>query len=349
MSAQYDPISRRDFLGLMGLSCLSTAGAPGFPPPPYGLETPRGLGRVATSSIGLYKEPAFRARRLGKLTRDELINVLTHEVADDGPPHNPIWYRVPDGYVHSGRIQLVRWEPQIPKRDIPPGGALFEISVPYTRTYRHADPASEPIYRLYYQSTAWVEALVVGADGRDWYQLIDDLLKVRYFARAEHLRCVSPDELTPLSPQVPAHKKRIEVSLADQELRAFESGDLIFKTSIASGIPSSDPTDNGVPTTTPSGEFYVEIKMALRHMGDGHLTSDLEAYELPGVPWVSFFHLTGVGFHGTYWHNDFGHPMSHGCINMRPEEAKWLYRWTAPTASPEEMRHIGHGTLVIIN
>jgi len=349
MSSPLNSITRRDFLGLSGLSCLSLAWAPLVPPPPYGLGAPRGLGRVASSWIGLYKEPSFRATRLSKLARDELINILTHEVADDGPSHNPVWYRVPDGYVHSGRLQSVRWEPQIPKQAIPPGGALFEISVPYTRTYRQADPASEPFYRLYYQSTAWVEALVVGADGRAWYRLVDDLLKVRYFTRAEHLRWIPPEELAPLSPDVPGHKKRIEVTLADQELRAFEFDELVFKTNISSGISSNEPTENGIPTTTPSGQFYVEIKMALRHMGDGHLTSDLEAYELPGVPWVSFFHLTGVGFHGTYWHNDFGRPMSHGCINMRPEEAKWLYRWTAPQASPEEMRRIGHGTLVLVN
>jgi hypothetical protein len=304
---------------------------------------------VATTSIGVFREPSFRARRLGNLARDELATILAHEVADDGPPHNPVWYRVPDGYAHSGRLQPVRWEPQVPRSDIPTGGALFEISVPFTRCFRRPDPASDPLYRLYYQSTAWVEALLTGADGRAWYQLVDDLLKVRYFARAEHLRWVPPGELTPLSPDVPAHKKRIEVSLADQELRAFEFDDLVFKTSISSGIPNDEPTENGIPTATPTGQFYVEVKLALRHMGDGHLTSNLEAYELPGVPWVSFFHLTGVGFHGTYWHNDYGRPMSHGCINMRPEEARWIYRWTAPTASPGEMRRIGHGTLVLVS
>jgi lipoprotein-anchoring transpeptidase ErfK/SrfK len=83
-------------------------------------------------------------------------------------------------------------------------------------------------------------------------------------------------------------------------------------------------------------------------MGDGNLTSDLSAYELPGVPWVSFFTETGVAFHGTYWHNDFGRPKSHGCINMQTDEAKWLYRWTRPEISPSETRRIARGTTILI-
>ena len=84
-------------------------------------------------------------------------------------------------------------------------------------------------------------------------------------------------------------------------------------------------------------------------MGDGNLTSDLNAYELPGVPWVSFFTTTGVAFHGTYWHNDFGRPKSHGCVNMRTEEARWLYRWTLPVVSPDQIRRIARGTPILIS
>jgi len=88
--------------------------------------------------------------------------------------------------------------------------------------------------------------------------------------------------------------------------------------------------------------------MPSKHMGDGKLTDDIFAYELPGVPWVCFFHETGVAFHGTYWHHNFGRKMSHGCINMHTEEAKWLYRWTTPVASPYEWEKKGYGTRVIV-
>jgi lipoprotein-anchoring transpeptidase ErfK/SrfK len=57
-------------------------------------------------------------------------------------------------------------------------------------------------------------------------------------------------------------------------------------------------------------------------------------YNLPGVPWCSFFTGSGHAFHGTYWHNDYGHPRSNGCINLPSSVSKWLYRWTSPVVPP---------------
>jgi hypothetical protein len=84
-------------------------------------------------------------------------------------------------------------------------------------------------------------------------------------------------------------------------------------------------------------------------MGGGTLTDDLEAYVLPGVPWVSFFELeTGVAFHGTYWHQNYGITMSSGCVNMRNEDAKWLYLWSLPEVNDENWHHKGFGTKVVV-
>jgi hypothetical protein len=338
-------LSRRDLLKLGALASTALALRP-IPP----VADPQGiaLGRVTTTWIGLYSEPSFRAPRRTRLDRDDLVTLLERETADEGPIHNPLWYAVADGYAHSGHLQLVRWLVQEPVRSLPSGGGLFEVSVPYTRTHRHADPASDPLYRLYYQSTHWVDGIVTGADGRTWYRILDDILYIHYFARAEHLRQVQAEELTPVSPEVPAREKRIEVSLSAQEVWAYEGDRLVLRTRISSGIPDPRPKDNGIPTITPSGVFSVSKKTPMRHMGDGHITADLEAYELPGVPWVSFFHETGVGFHGTYWHTDYGTPRSHGCINMRPEEAKWLYRWSTPVAAWNDRIRNGRGTSVIV-
>jgi len=235
------------------------------------------------------------------------------------------------------------------EQSIPSAGALFEVSVPYTRTHRGPDPASDPLYRLYYQSTAWVISSGTGEDGRIWYELLDDLLRIRYYARAEHLRRISKAEVTPISADVPLRHKQISVDLRTQELFCYEFGQLVFRTRISSGIPDTRPRENGIPTITPSGQFFIEVKMPSRHMGDGRITPDLEAYELPGVPWVSFFTATGIAFHGTYWHNDFGRPMSHGCINMDTQEARWLYRWTLPVVQPDEKHRIGRGTPIYIS
>jgi hypothetical protein len=340
-----DAVSRRDFLKV---SALALGGLAIIPPPPLNSPIPLGLGRVTISSIGLYPEPSFRAKPLTRLKRDTIITLLAAEFSDEGPVHNPLWYRCMDGYAHSGHLQPVQWNPQKPQNTIPETGALFEVSVPLSRSYRKPDPCSDPLYRLYYQSTAWVQTIEKGTDGRWWYRLIDDLLKVAYYVRAEHLRRIEPQELSPISPEVPLHEKSIQVSLAQQELLAFENDRLMLRTRISSGVPNSTPGDNGIPTATPKGRFYVTKKTPLRHMGDGHLTPNLNAYELPGVPWVSFFHNTGVAFHGTYWHCDFGTPKSHGCVNMRTEEAKWLFRWTMPTIEADQMLKTGHGTSVEI-
>jgi hypothetical protein len=337
-------LQRRDVLKLAAL----TAGAAAFRPLPPSIAPDPSLARVGTTWIGLYSEPSFRAQRRTRLFRDELVNLQARETSDEGPPHNPVWYRLADGYAHSGNLQLVRWLPQEPVVFLPEKGALFEVSVPFTRSHRFADPASDPLYRLYYQSTHWVDQIAVGVDGRTWYRVLDDILYIHYFVRAEHLRRVSPEEFSPVSPEVGPRDKRIEVHLSHQEVLAFEKDRLVLRTRVSSGIPDSRPKDNGVPTITPSGVFAVTKKTPMRHMGDGHLTADLEAYELPGVPWVSFFHETGVGFHGTYWHNDFGTPRSHGCINMRTEEARWLYRWTTPVAEPADRLRLGRGTTVVV-
>lgn len=337
-------ISRRQF----GQAALLAAGAALLPQSLAAARIPSvKLGRVAATWIGLYSEPDFSSTRRIQLFRDELITILS-TVEAEGPSHNPHWHETAQGYIHSGSVQVVRWNPQQPLELLPDSGALFEISVPYTRTYQQPDPASRPLYRLYYESTAWVTEHVRDNSGRSWYRVNDELLHTDYFARAEHFRWVTPEEVSPLSPDVPDHEKKIIVSLADQTVSAYEREKVVFEASISSGIPDSKPRENGIPTITPTGRFYIDKKMPVRHMGDGNLTSDLEAYELPGIPWVSFFHETGVAFHGTFWHADFGRPRSHGCVNMRNEDARWLYRWTTPSVAYSDRLQMGYGTTVIV-
>jgi lipoprotein-anchoring transpeptidase ErfK/SrfK len=109
------------------------------------------------------------------------------------------------------------------------------------------------------------------------------------------------------------------------------------------------PPEGMIKTDTPTGEYRIQVKMPSKHMGDGNLTSDIEAYELPGVPWVCFFQLEhGVATHGTYWHTNYGTFMSRGCVNMRSEEAKWLFRWTTPVYQIGNIDQKGYGTVVKI-
>lgn len=100
----------------------------------------------------------------------------------------------------------------------------------------------------------------------------------------------------------------IEVDLSDQKLHAYQGSQLLKTFAISSGT-SKNPT---VP-----GEFKVYAKYTSYTMrGPG--------YYLPDVPYSLFF-FKGYSIHGTYWHHNFGTPMSHGCVNMETGAAEWLY------------------------
>jgi lipoprotein-anchoring transpeptidase ErfK/SrfK len=75
-------------------------------------------------------------------------------------------------------------------------------------------------------------------------------------------------------------------------------------------------------------------------------------YSTPAVPWNTFIHGDGVAIHGAFWHNDFGEKRSHGCINVKPEDAKWIFRWTTPyitlQQSEQRMTYPDHGTIVSV-
>jgi hypothetical protein len=346
------PLSRRTFLkiGAAALAGLALKPLPWLEAP-EGTDLPEhpkpvGKGRVTIDTVSVYQEPNFKSERIGLLRRDKIVNLYEVIYSPNGPKHNPRWYRVQAGFAHSAYLQRVEVIYNRPLSWIPEAGRLGEITVPYSISYRRTRQGWEPLYRLYYTSVYWITSLEEGPDGTVWYGLTDDLLHVQYCVPAKHVRPVTPEELTPISPGVPASDKRIEVSLSQQTLTAYEGDQVVLRTKVSTGIPSGGPPPNGIPTETPDGHFHIEVKVPSRHMGDGRLTSDLGAYELPGVPWVSFFHETGVGFHGTYWHDNFGARMSHGCVNMRNEDAKWLYRWANPVAEYQDWNRKGHGTYV---
>jgi lipoprotein-anchoring transpeptidase ErfK/SrfK len=158
----------------------------------------------------------------------------------------------------------------------------------------------------------------------------DDRKKLAYWGHAEHFRPVLEAELTPIHPEVPADEKWLQVNLAQQWVTAYEAGRPVFQARAATGAVFSTGDFR-----TPRGSFQTRRKRPSRHMAGGDLAAD-DRFDLPGVPWVSYFTSSGVSFHGTYWHNDFGRPRSHGCVNLTPQAAKWIYRWTLPHVPPGE-------------
>jgi lipoprotein-anchoring transpeptidase ErfK/SrfK len=348
--------SRRDFLKLGAFGLGSLAFHPLLSTEPT-ISTGM-VARVATTrvnpdgtlSVSVYSQPNDKSQIICQRYRDELVNIYYEVISPDGPYYNPKWYRVWNGYMHSASLQIVstRLNPVI--LDIPANGFLGEVTVPMTQTMRLMNKTDwEPVYRLYYGSTHWIVGIDNGPDGEPWYRLKDELTKVEYNVSAPHLRQVTAEELTPLSPDIPVSQKRIEVSLSEQTLRAYESDKLVLQTKISSGNAGLNPNHIGIPTSTPTGTFHIEVKVPSKHMGDGITTASLAAYELPGVPWVSFFVPDiGIALHGTYWHDNFGLPMSHGCVNMRTEDAKWIYRWTTPVIKVDQDHQGGFGTTVTV-
>lgn len=140
-----------------------------------------------------------------------------------------------------------------------------------------------------------------------------------------------PSSFTPISEvlgQEHAPAKRIEVDLTTQTTYAYEGDRLVYSFTVSTGLWG----------WTPTGEFTIWTKVRSQLMQGGSKEKGTYYY-LPNVPYVMFFYndeiekMRGFSFHGAYWHNNFGHPMSHGCINMRHEDAKLLYEWATPVVT----------------
>jgi lipoprotein-anchoring transpeptidase ErfK/SrfK len=334
--------SRRDFLKLSSYSLM------GVFLPELSLHFPPGddfanlQARIINRTVWSYDEPDAKSRRTKLYWHDLVVPITNTTVSKDESAYNRIWYQLEEsGYAYSGSIQPVRTILNQPQ-PIPTRGALGEVSVPYTDAYLEPDNGAEFVYRLYYETVHWVASAIDSKDGNTWYRLLDDKFERNYHVPAEHIRLISNEELAPLSPQVPVEHKRVEVRLNEQLLLAYENGRAVFATRISTGRKRLSGK-----YTTPVGDFITYHKRPTRHMAAGDIASN--GFDFPGVPWVLYITEGGISFHGTYWHNDYGVPHSHGCINMTSQAAKWLYRWTLPTVPPEKFLIYGYvGTKVEI-
>ncbi len=118
--------------------------------------------------------------------------------------------------------------------------------------------------------------------------------------------------------------KEIVVSISAQSLWAYEDGELVQSTLVSTGTAE-------VPeTTTPIGQWTILTKYDIQDM-EGTISD--EYYFVEDVPDVMYFDNLGNALHGTYWHNNFGTPMSHGCVNLPLDVAAWMYDW-APIGTP---------------
>ena len=366
-------VTRRDFLKLGGLSLAAFAFGEAFQTRedqsdlfvtdfPRQPESDLGmLGRVAVKQVDVRSLPNDQAPIVGNRFKDQILQIY-EELRPPGAPifYNTLWYRVWGGYVHSARLQRVDIRLNEPAKWIAPAGELVEVTVPYTTAYQYTKWDGWTPWRgsrLYFSSTHWATAVEDGPDKQPWYKIVNELSQSEvYHVPAAHLRLIAPAEYSPLSADIPADKKRIEVSLREQTVRAFENNELVLETRISSGVPNSRLQEGDLPTSTPLGDYVIYSKMPSKHMGSVAGGEEVEAsggFTLPGVPWTCFFRSPGgYALHGTYWHNNFGLQMSHGCVNMRNQDALFLFRWTTPVFDPLKIENhadwevTGHGTRV---
>ena len=332
-------LTRRDFMKLAGAGTLGLV-LPELKLGTAAQEAPL-QGRMTISGIPLYESPSFNAKKLRLFNRDQVEAVAGQVEGDEGNPFNRNWYRIAEGFTYSGWVQPVETHYQKPVLGIPAEGQVGEITIPV------CDPRLDPTvyakrgYRLYYGTTHWVQrTLMVPSEKSLWYEIFDFHLHKSFFVPTYAMRLIPPEELSLLSPEVPESEKSIHVDLGTQLVTAFEGDKMVFSSRCSSGTKG---------TRTPEGEFQTYHKGPSIHMtneGD----DEANIYDLPGVPWCSFFTGVGNAFHGTYWHNDYGRPRSHGCVNLPSEAAKFIYRWTRPEVPPDtDYLHLpGEGTRVVI-
>ena len=341
-------ISRRDFLKACGLS-LAGLMIPSKLLSPSTRDEPRMrkdilLGRVTQNAVKMYEKPSVSAGVIQEMEMDSLYRITQATVSEDEHVANRVWYELDGkGFAYSGRIQPVRQILNNADTNIRNQGCLGEITVPFVDAYTGIDDDRSFAYRFYYGGTFWVLKWLRDKAGSLWYQLLDDRYYNVYYVPAYYMRLVPSSELMPISNKVPPEDKKILIDLKTQFLTAYEGEKLVYMSRISSGVRLKE---GGF--ATPKGHYRTYRKRPCRHMATP--ASEFGGgFDLPGVPWVSYFTSDGIALHGAYWHNDFGVPHSHGCVNLTPRAAKWIYRWTTPTVPSDRYFFADdNGTRVII-
>jgi lipoprotein-anchoring transpeptidase ErfK/SrfK len=302
------------------------------------------LGRVAVGMVDLKQSPDPESQTLGVLYEDAVVPWL-REVSGTKPSFifvNQRWVETPKGYIYGPYLQPVFNRPNPVVDKLPPStrgeGMWVEVTVPFAEAALvQPEPSSnswakakmekgQPL-RVYYSQTFWVDGVRSGDSGQVYYRINPnyyggvDMLWVA----AEALRPITLDELQPIHPD--ATDKRIEVDATHQTLSCFEGDEEVLFSRVSTGAKYDmygNPVDKWA---TPVGPHRVERKYISLQMSGGTTGA---GYDLPGIAWTCIFASGGVAIHSTFWHNNYGDPVSHGCVNCSPEVSKWIFRWTSP-------------------
>ena len=335
-------MTRREFLRL-GALALGGLALPNWSRGRYSLaDFPQAdkLGRVGWYSVDLKERPDHESKSIGVLYEDSVVPWL-HETVGKRPfRNNQRYVETPGGYVWSGDLIPVHNQPNQAVTTLPQSGdkigmwvevtvpyidAILENSSPISSFFQYRVDHGLPI-RLYDSQILWVDSLRVDDSGIIWYRVNErygnpgDIL----WAPGEAFRPLTSEELTPINPDVEDKRIVVHVRWEEQYLSCFEGNHEVYYCRISSGVSSGSTPLSAVG----SPGFPIWRKLHSLHMSGG---TNAEGWDLPGIGWTSLFHGEGVAIHATFWHNNYGEPMSHGCVNCSPQDAKWIFRWTQPT------------------
>ena len=330
--------NRRDFINLSVLAAGSAILKPwtystlmeDFP------EADR-LGRIAVGRVDIKIRPDYDAPTIGIYYEDAVVPWIREVIGKWPFRNNQRWVETPDGYIWGPNVQPVNNLPNPPIEGIPDSmdGIWVEVTVPWVNAIIDNPPARSTWWaylaaknlppRFYYAQILWVDQIKLGGDGKLWYRINErygnpgDLL----WAPAEAFRPISNTEMNPISTEVEEKQIVVDVTPSHQTLSCYEGASEVYFCRIASG---KEPFGTELSAYGSPG-FNIWRKLHSLQMAGG---TNQAGWEIPGIGWVSLFHGDGVAIHSTFWHNNFGEPSSHGCINAAPEDAKWIFRWATP-------------------
>ena len=339
-----DGLSRRNFIKLFGVGLASM----GFYPkmqinnsvvfPNYGR-----LGRVCIiGRVDIKTAPYENSQTVGVLYEDAVVPWLREVVAKE-PNYNFFnqkWVETPDGYIFAPYLQPVMNISNSSINKLIPmsigEGMWAEVTVPYADVALVYGPSSNswvrtridaglPL-RVYYNQVYYVDQIKTDDNGKIYYRANPnywggvDMMWVP----AEAMRPIPSEELASINPD--AENKKIIVDVNKQTLSCYEGDVEVFYCRVSTGYFDKASGPEGT-WSTPIGSFLISRKFISLQMSGG---ASGAPYELPGIGWVSIFATGGVAIHATVWHNDFGTPKSHGCVNTLPEDAKWIFLWSLP-------------------
>ncbi len=357
-------LSRRDFLKLTGAGLGALALGP-FRRAAAQFPAVERLGRVTEARVDIKSMPHPDMPTIGQLAADTVVE-WRREVTGMSPTYisrNQRWVETEHGYIFASHLQPVRNLPNPPLAEMPAGlpGFWAEVTIPYVDLILDGPPVSPWLKsliqynfppRLYYGQVVWIDRIKTGDDGRIYYRFNEDQghgygYGDIFWADGSAFYILKEEDVAPISPDVDPAEKTIAVDLTYQTLSCYEGNREVFFCRVSSGAKYAASGAIVDTWATPVGQLHTHWKIISLNMSGGSSTA---GYSTPAVPWSTVITPEGVAIHGAFWHNDFGTPRSHGCINVRPEDAKWIFRWTTPYVSLQqcEMRMTWpeHGTVV---